>query len=375
MSIVHIRRRVGKYFSTKRNRVFIPVLLIPYFLYLAYIISANRGAIDYETFMAIGQRFLHGQPVWIESSYYPIPYVIIFAFFSLLPRGVSMLIWHAGPVLIALAITNWSPWILLFGPLYGNMVGGQSAIFAMLGLWGYRKHINTDDWRAGFWLGILLLKPHLGIFPILWACLHWFGYVRRERRIPRQAIGFVATGIGLFLPGFLIMPDWVVQWQQRLHQYNPIIIRTEAGFIPRTLLFFTDRGSPSFWIPLLITAGLLLIIIWAIQRTWLTFDVYILWSTVISPLVHDYDVIQLIPLLDTPRKQLIAAVLSIPLWFVILLAYGNDQAWYVVTLIPLGLLLFNLFVQKQEPNQAKFFDANFLSLHSVTQRSHPESAR
>src|SRR5579859_7455171 len=157
-----------------KPKLWIPILLIPYALYLYFIIRVDRGAVDYETFMAIGQRLLHGQSVWLESSYYPIPFVIIFAFLSMLPRALSMLIWHAGPVLIALAIMDWDPLVLLFGPLYGNMVGGQSAVFAMLGLWGYRKRINDDDWRAGFWLGILLLKPHLGIFLILWACLQWF---------------------------------------------------------------------------------------------------------------------------------------------------------------------------------------------------------
>jgi hypothetical protein len=349
-----------------KTRLWIPILLIPYLVYVFFIIRVDQGAIDYETFMAIGQRLLHGQPVWLESSYYPMPFVIIFAFLSMLPRALSMLIWHLGPILLALWIMDWNPLTLLFGPLFGNMIGGQSAVFAMMGLWGYRKRINEDNWRAGFWLGILLLKPHLGIFPIAWACVQWVLMLRRERRISKQALGFLATAVGLYAPGFLIMPDWTVQWQQRLGQYNPIILRTVAGFVPRTLLYFGERTTLAFWIPLITITLLLFAFILFQQRGRMRFDVFILWSTIVSPLVHDYDLIQLVPLLDTNRKKIVAALLSIPHWLVILLAYTNDQAWFVVTFIPLGLLAHYLFVDKAaEIQQTDPSDARILTIQTL----------
>jgi hypothetical protein len=64
----------------------------------------------------------------------------------------------------------------------------------------------------------------------------------------------------------------------------------------------------------------------------------VLWSFVVSPLVHDYDLIQLLPLLETPVLQWVAVLLSIPGLVVILTAYGNDAAWYAFTVIAPGLL-------------------------------------
>ena len=117
------------------------VLLVPYISYVRFIIRVDRGPVDYETFMSIGQRLLSGQEVWGENSFYPMPYVMIFALFRWLPRPWSMAIWHLGPVLAALVISGWSPWVLAFAPVFGHMAGGQTAVFAMLGLWGYRRNL------------------------------------------------------------------------------------------------------------------------------------------------------------------------------------------------------------------------------------------
>ena len=60
----------------------IGLLLIPYLLYIDYVIRGGRGPVDYETFINIGDRFLNGNNVYGENSYYPMPYVLVFALFS-----------------------------------------------------------------------------------------------------------------------------------------------------------------------------------------------------------------------------------------------------------------------------------------------------
>lgn len=99
-----------------------------------FVIGNGRGGVDYETFMEIGARFNAGEPIWTENSYYPLPYVLVFAFFSALPRELSVLLWHLIPVIAALVIARWRLSILLFAPLFAHMVGGQTAVFAMIGL-------------------------------------------------------------------------------------------------------------------------------------------------------------------------------------------------------------------------------------------------
>ena len=50
--------------------------------------------------------------------------------------------------------------------------------------------------------------------------------------------------------------------------------------------------------------------------------------------MHDYDLIQVIALLDRPVHRWAAVLASIPTWLVIFFAYGNNNAWYAVTFIP-----------------------------------------
>jgi hypothetical protein len=58
-----------------------------------------------------------------------------------------------------------------------------------------------------------------------------------------------------------------------------------------------------------------------------------LWSFMVSPLVHDYDLIQLIPLLKGRSIRLAALLAAIPAWYVLIARYQDDAAWLVFALI------------------------------------------
>lgn len=311
------------------------LLLAPYLLYTGFVIHIDRGPVDYETFMDIGRRLTAGQEVYGENSYYPMPYVMIFALLSLLPRPVSMAVWLLAPVFSALLITRGNPLILLFAPLFGHCAGGQSAIFGMLGLWGYRKHQDTADRAGGAFLGLTTLKPQLGIIPVAYACVQWWKAFRATRRIPRQAAAGLAATLLLYLPGFVLMPDWPARW---LSHPRPLGERAMAGFLPRTLLVLFPGRADLYWPPLVLLGSMLLAAVWYLNHQNLSLDPTILWGFVVSPLAHDYDLIQLVPLLEEPLLSKIAVWLSIPGWWVILFAYGNNHAWYLFTLIAPGLL-------------------------------------
>ncbi len=299
-----------------------------YLAYFAFILSTGQTGIDYDTFMRIGDRFRADEPIWTENSYYPLPYVIIFGWFSALPVPVSILLWHLVPVLAALWIARGRPWPLLFAPLFAHLVGGQTAVFAMVGLHVYYRY--HQDWRGGIGLALLLLKPQLGLFVLLWAGIEWLRELVARRRITPQALVFAALGLLLIAPTFLIIPDWVSQW---LSQARPLFIRAMAAFIPRSILLLVPEGGAVYWGLLALLGGLLLGLVWWLAGRRLSLDHYLLTSFIINPFVHDYDLIQLIPLLHQPSLQRTAIVASIPTWLVIALAYGVDSAWFVVTLI------------------------------------------
>lgn len=320
------------------------LLLIPYILFIVYIIDSNRGPVDYETFMNIGHRFLTDKRnVYGENSYYPLPHVMIFAFFSMLPRPISMAVWMLFPVFCALWITRGNPIVLLFAPLFGHFVGGQSSGAGMLGFWGYRERISANDSLGGIFLALTLLKPQLGVIPLIYALIQWWKSFTATKHIPRQAWAFLLTMILMFLPSFFLFPDWVIYW---LKSPRPLFERAISGFFPRTLLYFFSPQSIVYWLILAASSGLLFMVIWIINHKKMTLDLAMLWGFITSPLMHDYDLIQLIPLLNNARLSLLAVVFSLPTWLVILFAYNNDAAWYVCTLIAPGILLANLLSQR-----------------------------
>lgn len=321
--------------SRLKKILLILLLALPYLLYIGFIISIDRGPVDYETFMEIGARFSGGEVIYGDNSYYPMPFVFIFSFFSWLPRSLSMALWMLLPVIAALIISGWSPYILLFAPTFGHFLGGQTSVFSMLGLWGYRRNISPQSITGGIWLAVMTMKPQLAIIPIIFASIQWWKSLRTQKRIPNQVWGFILSLIIIHIPGFLILPDWPLQW---LSNPRPLFERALSGLAPRTLLFLFSPDSPPFWILLsAITIGVFLLI-WILNKKHLPFDLAVMTGFVISPFVHDYDLLQIIPLLETSQLKKASVLLSIPGWFVILFFYSHDPAWYIFTIIAPGLM-------------------------------------
>jgi len=322
--------------SNKRiaSILFLLVILSFYCLYAIFVLGIGIGPIDYETFMRIGQSLIENKPIYGNNSYYPMPYVGIFAIFSLLPFSISFLLWVFIPVFCALAITGWSPLILLFAPLFGHFLGGQTAVFGMMGLWGYRKS-STSKW-AGIWLSLLLLKPQLAIAPLGWVTYKWIKQILTEKKIPDQLIVFLTSTLIIFLPWFIYNPTWLSNW---LANPRKIRLRAMASIIPRSLTYL-NFPSLIFWT--LLIAIIILLLLWLIKIRKLNFDNLILLSFITIPFLNDYDLIQLIPLLDNHKKKVWAVISSLPLWFTIFLAYNNNQAWFTATLIaPILFYFFN----------------------------------
>ncbi|MFN3308723.1 MAG: hypothetical protein ACK44E_05875 [Anaerolineales bacterium] len=307
--------------------------LFPFVSYLFFILSVGQGPIDYETFMAIGERLIQGKQVYGENSYYPLPYVMIFALFRLLPKPLNVFIWFCLPVIMALYIARWKPWVLFFAPLYSHFVGGQSSLFGMLAAWGYRRNSQTHKIAGGVFLALALLKPQLALFPTLYAFSTWIKEIHFQKKIPSQFLAWVSTALILYAPAFVLYPQWLGDW---LQAPRPFFERALAGLVPR-ILVSAQLHPTLLWLLLLIIT----LIIWVSLLVYvksMPFDVWMIGSFIINPFVHDYDLIQLIPFLHTKKEQIIAVLASIPGWLTILLAYQNDQAWFTFTLIAPALL-------------------------------------
>jgi hypothetical protein len=313
-------------------------------VYLAFIVRTDQGPIDFETFMRIGQRFLAAQTL-TANSYYPLPFVLVFAGLSALPRAVSMTIWLMAPLAVILLAAEWQPWVLLFSPVFGHFVGGQADVFAVLGLWGFRRNVHG---LGGAWLALTLFKPQLALVPVGYAVVTWFLTARRTRTLPRGALQFLAAALLIYLPTFIIMPDWPLRW---LSWPRPLFERAMSAAIPRLLLAAgVEPQSPLFWMLLVVAALGLLAIIWRFARK-ISLAMIVAWGFIVSPFVHDYDLVQLVPVLETPRVRLAAILSSIPGWFVILFLYGNDHAWSAFALIAPTVLAVMLWTRRHEADR------------------------
>jgi hypothetical protein len=311
--------------------------------YVAALLTTHQELIDYQTFMTLGGRLMSGQEVYVQNSYYPLPTVMLFAFFDWLPRPLSIAVWHLSVTVVALLISGGAPWPLLFAPVFGHMVGGQTSVIAMLGLWGYRKNIATKEAKGGVWLALMLLKPQLALLPLGWAAYQWWKSIRADRAIPRQLWGFSLTALAVFLPSFIIMPDWPIRW---LSQARPMFARALSGVVPRVLVML-DTPPMLFWMVLIGVSAALVFILYSLTDKNLTLDVLLIASFIVSPLVHDYDLVELVPMLGTPFLQWGAVLLSVPGWFVILFAYLPDWPWVIFTIIAPGLLILKVIEQKR----------------------------
>lgn len=335
---------IRELYRSKQAQVVLMLLLsIIYIAYIFFVIQADEGPVDYETFIRIGSRFVEGKKVYTENSYYPLPYVAVFGVLSLLPRSLSMAIWLGAPVLVALFVTRFRPYALLFAPVFSHFTGGQSAVFGLLGFWGYRENLSPQNKLGGSLLALTLLKPQLGIVPVGFAVFTWLVFIRNEKKIPAQLISFSVTSLLIYLPSFILCPRWVADW---LTVPRPMFNRAISSAIPRLLFYVSSPSNVSYWLLWLTISVILVFVVWRIKGASHSLDVLLLISFIISPLVHDYDLIQVLPTIWGPFMPIASSVLSIPGWWTITTKYANDAAWVTFTIIAPGLLACYIYQSK-----------------------------
>jgi hypothetical protein len=214
-----------------------------------------------------------------------------------------------------------------------------------LGLWGYRKQNSYEHWSGGAWLALITLKPQLAIAPCLWAGYQWFKAYQSNKKIPQQVLGFAIAITVIYLPSILLFPGWIYDWLNNLRQIQS---RALAGFIPRLLILYFPADTLTYWTLLIVISIGVFLILFRYGRMKLTLDSFMLFSFVTNPFIHEYDLIQILPILNSTRQRILATLLSVPGWVVILTQYSSDTAWIVFILIVPGLLLDYLIQSRQK---------------------------
>lgn len=224
----------------------------------------TEGVNPYDNRVSLAaQEMIYGRPADrsagedVAHFVYPLPAMLFFAPFGLLPYPVARAAWMtvleiALPVLalIGVRLTRWKPSpvvlaaLLLFSVLWyhglRSVVVGQFAVIEALllaaALWAIQR-------RQDFWAGVLLAlstaKPQMA-FLLIPFVLIWAGRSRRWALIASTIGAFVAL-VGISL---LLVPNWPILWLRQVADYpeytalgSPISIL--AGLIPAASRWIT----------------------------------------------------------------------------------------------------------------------------------------
>jgi hypothetical protein len=184
------------------------------------------------------QRMIYGRPADIEAGedlanfVYPLPAMIFFAPFGLLPYTTARALWMtilevALPVLavMGLRLARWrtaaatTAFVLLFSIFWyhgiRSIVVGQFAVVEALLLIGALLAIQEqNDILSGVLLALSIAKPQMA-FLLIPFILFW-GATRRRWRLIGATFGSLTV---LIMGSILIMPDWPIRWLTQLVAY------------------------------------------------------------------------------------------------------------------------------------------------------------
>ncbi len=184
------------------------------------------------------QNMIYGRPANPELGedvahfVYPLPAMVFFAPFGLLPFTTARAIWMTIleiclPVLayMGLRLASWKPgtstaaFILLFAVFWyhgiRSIVVGQFAVIEAVLIIGSLLAIKMrNDALAGILLALSIAKPQMS-FLIIPFVLFWGAGSRRWGLVGATLASIAALMVG----SLLIMPDWPMRWLQQLAAY------------------------------------------------------------------------------------------------------------------------------------------------------------
>jgi hypothetical protein len=293
------------------------------------------------------QEAIYGRPAIPEEGedvahfVYPLPVMIFFGPFGLLPYNEARAIWMTLLELgllfltwISFNLAKWSPSRIMMGVLlvfsvvwyhgFRAVILGQFAIFEALMMAGTLLAIQRkQDWLAGILLTLTICKPQMSFlfipFVVIW------GISRRRWTLVLSAVGSFAVVIGLSL---LVLPGWPLQWIQQLLSY-PEYTTTQPPVSIVADLF----PSLSSWIRLALSSFFVVYLIWEWILALRKGDRWFHWTAAMTILVTNLIVVR------TATTNYLAMVPGMLLVFSVLI-----DRWRKRGSIAVGLILFVFFI-------------------------------
>jgi multidrug transporter EmrE-like cation transporter len=306
------------------------IFLLIWFIAQRFVLSLHYADSDFFTFW-LGGRFVvsgldpydpalwtpaHGQygAVWISDSAftYPLPLAILMAPLGAVDLLTAYQIWIILSGLMILAaswlvfgrptqqadvpfVIPWLAGILLFRPVIVTLRNGQLGGFLLFVLaLGCSLAADKKDRRAGAVLGLLSLKPALGL-PILGLLAVWM--------LTRRRWGFVAGMLACLTPLFLLGWLYDPQWVGHLAQSGSPKLFFNVGYFPTAWGLGTalcaGRGACGWWAGSALAASGVMVFGWALIRhrslpIWEAASLAVPAALFASPYVGAYDLLLLV---------------------------------------------------------------------------------
>jgi len=359
-------------------------LSIPIALVVVWLIASSPLPVpayfDFQVIYHAGLGLLHGIPLYDHSGQvlmiaelagvspkqvishpfpYPPWYGLIGMMLALLPITVAARLWFAlnvGMLLLsAMLITvHWKFWqwmivffaMFLFPPVIGTLWVGQYVLPVLLGLslltYALQQRIPLLVAVAS---ALLTFKPHLGGLILLILLVHL--WLRRSDDFARRALWLIAaTGVFLFVVGFLADPAWPPNYIQSLFGFKNASQCNGCVSLPMAIVSLFGLGIDQA----LLVAGILL---FGLGFIFVAGKLRVLRNTVdfivmgvcgvlmVSPYLQNYDfVLLLIPIVflakrakDWRSRIIVATAYSLP-WVGLLFGRQGNQ---VLLISALGL--------------------------------------
>ncbi|HEX3722591.1 MAG TPA: glycosyltransferase family 87 protein [Nitrolancea sp.] len=150
----------------------------------AFVVVGPKSGYDLNAIAHFMQPFLlyysdniNSVALKVGPAPYPPIFLALFAPFTIPPPQIGFLLWTIANLLIAIPVARSlaghfpadqqravTTLLLLFFPLMMALFVGQMVIILLFAFWkAYQALEQGDDFRAGLWLGVLLIKPQYAV--------------------------------------------------------------------------------------------------------------------------------------------------------------------------------------------------------------------
>jgi len=317
-------------------------------LLLAYLIVAyfRVPPFDYALLMHGAETFCFDSTTFefgvsaTGRNFYPATFYTTFCLPHHLLPHLLLALWLLIPCGLALWLAGFRSAVLVYPPLFILLLLGQSSwlVLPLYILLVYGR--ETPRWWYGFAFVGLAFKPHIALPAALILCWRW-----RHTR-PILLTGALAVA-AVLLPSFIMRPGWLLEWLPKGRGFEPVNLASIA-YVPVRLLRLPFDPDPlallGVWL-FCLGVGVALYALLRRRRGELEIYDWILIFFFVLPLLNDYDLVVLLPLIAVrPRRLLLALTAGILTW-----VYAMMTLQWNMSVLVTAVLLFERFLRVERP--------------------------